>query len=236
VSNFGDLIKKLRKEKGLTLETVAGKIGSHKGYVSGIENSKVNPPSVKIIKKFARLFKQDERTLVRIAWVDKAPAILREEARRIVMPADGDANRIPLLNTTATGYPCDLGADGRVKPAVNATMVLPKSPVPIEFAATVCDDSMKQPVGPGFSRGDMVLLTREEKIRNGSVVYIVVTLRQKRQAFIRQVTLEQGDRIVLQPLNKEFPTEVVTHDDVDAAYRVVGKIEMFDSVGVDVNV
>jgi transcriptional regulator with XRE-family HTH domain len=35
VSNFGDLVKRLRKERNLTLEAVARKIGSHKGYVSG---------------------------------------------------------------------------------------------------------------------------------------------------------------------------------------------------------
>ena len=80
MSHFGVLVRKLRKEKGLTLEAVAKKIGSHKGYVSGIENDKVNPPSVKIIKKFAQLFRQDARTLARLAWVDKAPAILREDA------------------------------------------------------------------------------------------------------------------------------------------------------------
>jgi hypothetical protein len=32
VSHFGDLVRKLRKEKGLTLEAVAKKIGSHKGW------------------------------------------------------------------------------------------------------------------------------------------------------------------------------------------------------------
>jgi transcriptional regulator with XRE-family HTH domain len=84
VSHFGDLVKKLRKEKGLTLEAVAKKIGSHKGYVSGIENDKVNPPSVKIIKKFAKLFGQDVRALARLAWVDKAPEILREDAEKFL--------------------------------------------------------------------------------------------------------------------------------------------------------
>jgi transcriptional regulator with XRE-family HTH domain len=66
------------------LEAVAKKIGSHKGYVSGIENDKVNPPSIKIIKKFAKLFGQDARTLARIAWVDKAPEILREDAENFL--------------------------------------------------------------------------------------------------------------------------------------------------------
>ena len=84
VSHFGDLVRKLRKEKSLTLEDVAKRIGSHKGYVSGIENDKVNPPSVRIIKKYAKLFGQDARTLVRLAWVDKAPAILREDAEEFL--------------------------------------------------------------------------------------------------------------------------------------------------------
>jgi transcriptional regulator with XRE-family HTH domain len=84
VSHFGDLVRKLRKEKGLTLEAVAKKIGSHKGYVSGIENDKVNPPSIKIIRKYAKLFGQDARVLARIAWVDKAPEILREDAEEFL--------------------------------------------------------------------------------------------------------------------------------------------------------
>ena len=84
MSHFSDLVKRLRKDKGLTLESVAKKIGSHRGYVSGIENNKVNPPSVKIIKKYAKVFGQDARTLARLAWVDKAPEILREDAEKFL--------------------------------------------------------------------------------------------------------------------------------------------------------
>ena len=243
MSNFGDLVKRLRKERGMTLEQVARKIGSHKGYVSGIENDKVNPPSVKIIKKFAKLFGQDERRLVRIAWADKAPTLIREEAKRFMEQyetAGGsgsiDLVRLPLLNTVSTGYAAELGPDGRPKPLVDAPLVLPKSRVPAEFAVTVCDDSMEQASPPGFSRGDIVLVSREEKIRNGAVVFIIYSVRQKRQGALRQVMLEQGDHLVLQPLNKEYPLEFLTQDDVDAVYRVVGKIEMFDAAPVDLKV
>ena len=80
MSHFGDLVRQLRKEKHLTLEAVARKVGTNKGYVSGIENGKVNPPSVKMIQKFAKLFGQNVRILVRLAWVDKAPEIIKEDA------------------------------------------------------------------------------------------------------------------------------------------------------------
>ena len=242
MSNFGDLVKRLRKEKGLTLEAVAKKIGSHKGYVSGIENGKVNPPSVKIIRKFAKLFTQDERTLVRMAWADKAPALIREEAKRLVALAESegagtaDLLRLPLLNTVDSGYAAELGADGKPRPAVKSVLVLPKGRGAAELAATVVDDSMEQQADLSFSRGDVVLLQREEKIRSGSVVYIIFKSRSKTQALVRQVMLEQGENIVLQPLNKEYPLEFLTQDDVDAVYRIVGKIEMFEPVKMDVNV
>jgi len=100
VSHFGDLVKKLRKEHGLTLETVAKKIRSHKGYVSGIENDTVNPPSVKFIKKFAKLFGQDARALARLAWVDKAPEILREDAEAFLRWCESSAQS---PTTTAGG-------------------------------------------------------------------------------------------------------------------------------------
>jgi transcriptional regulator with XRE-family HTH domain len=239
VSNFGDLVKRLRKEKGMTLEQVAKKIGSHKGYVSGIENDKVNPPSVKIIRKFAKVFSQDERQLVRIAWADKAPAIIREDAQRVMTLADqegdgsADLARVSLLNTVTSGYPADVGSDGKVRAAVSASLVLPKGRISVDAAVTVVDDSMVQQGSGGFNRSDVVLLVRDEKIRNGAVAFVVFSLRGKRQALLRQVMVEQGDNIVLQPLNKEYPLEFLAHDDMDAVYRVVGKIEMFDSALVE---
>jgi transcriptional regulator with XRE-family HTH domain len=78
------LVRTLRKERGWTLEAIARKIGTRKGYISGIENGKVAPPSVTIIKKYAKALGQDAKHLVRIAWVDKAPEIIREDAERFL--------------------------------------------------------------------------------------------------------------------------------------------------------
>lgn len=77
---FGQLVKRLRKEKGLTQHDVAKEIRTQKGYISGIETGRVKPPSLKIIKRYALLFGLDTRQLARLAWVDKAPALLRDEA------------------------------------------------------------------------------------------------------------------------------------------------------------
>jgi len=111
MSSFGDLVRRLRKDRTMTLEQVARKVGSHKGYVSGIENGKVNPPSVKFIRKFAKLFAYDERTMVRMAYLDKAPKLVKDEILQAVGGAGGAAEGcvpVPLLNSVATGYANEL--------------------------------------------------------------------------------------------------------------------------------
>ena len=86
MNTFGDVVHALRKQARMTLEVAARKIGTHKGYISGIEGRKVNPPSVGIVRKFARLFKVDEQDLVELAVVSKSPPFVR--ARLMARLAD----------------------------------------------------------------------------------------------------------------------------------------------------
>jgi len=237
MSGFGDLVKILRKGRGMTLEQVARKIGSHKGYVSGIENGKVNPPSVKFIRKFARVFQHDERQMVRLAYVDKAPKMIKDEARRLLdeaaPAAAGSAGDLPLLNTVATGYPTELDASGAAKPLVDGALRLPALPVQPAAAATVCDNSMEAAEGFSLSKGDIVFLAPENKPKHGSIVFVVFKSKERPAALIRQVMLEQSDHIILQPLNKEFPLEFLVHDDIEVLYRVVGRLEVYQDLVVE---
>ena len=234
MSRFGDLVKRLRKDRGMTLEQVARKIQSHKGYVSGIENGKVNPPSVKFIRKFARIFQHDEKLMVRMAYVDKAPKMIKDEAKQLLDGATGAAGGgVPLLNTVATGFPVDLDASGAPTPLVDASLSLPPLEIRPRFAATVCDNSMEAPEGFSLAKGDIILLAPEPRLKHGSIVFIVFKSKDKASAVVRQVMLEQNDHIILQPLNKEFPLEFLVHDDIEAMYRVVGRLEVFQDLVVD---
>lgn len=83
-NKFGEVLKQLRHQQGLTLERVAKMIRSHKGYVSGIESGKVNPPSAKIISQFFRIFEDPFKTLgvgledlVELAEVVKSHPLVR---------------------------------------------------------------------------------------------------------------------------------------------------------------
>ena len=237
MSGFGDLVKGLRKERQMTLEQVARKIGSHKGYVSGIENGKVNPPSVKFIRKFAKIFQYDEKRMVRLAYVDKAPKLIKDEAKRLLLEegaAGGNAGAsVPLLNSVTTGYATELDASGAPKPLVESALSLPDLEVNVKFAATVCDNSMEAAEGFSLAKGDLILLASEPKLKHGSIVFVIFKSKDRPSALVRQVMLEQNDHIILQPLNKEYPLEFLVHDDIEAIYRVVGRIEVYQDLVVD---
>lgn len=82
MQEFGELIRSLRKAKGMTLEEVALKIGTKKGYISGIENSKVNPPAPDKVRKLAKVLGGDCVTFLLLATVEKAPPEIQELLRK----------------------------------------------------------------------------------------------------------------------------------------------------------
>jgi transcriptional regulator with XRE-family HTH domain len=81
-TQFGHEVKNLRIREGLTTVVLARKTGTHKGYISGIENAKVNPPSRKILVKMARALDVDLKWLMKLSVVSKAPAEIRDEVGR----------------------------------------------------------------------------------------------------------------------------------------------------------
>ncbi len=81
MADFATIVRNARLEMGLTLQQLADKIGTEKGYCSGVENKKVNPPSPKIVKKMAKLFKMDPIELLVYSFIEKAPKEIRDIVR-----------------------------------------------------------------------------------------------------------------------------------------------------------
>ena len=80
-NTFGAVIRARRKQLGFTLEQVAKKAGTHKGYASGMENGKVNPPAWKLVQKLARILNLDALDLIELGWSEKAPSPIRDRVR-----------------------------------------------------------------------------------------------------------------------------------------------------------
>ena len=233
MSNFGELMRRLRRERGYSLKTVARKLSTQKGYLSGIENGKVNPPSAKLVKRISQLYQQDERMLLRLAWADKAPSLIREDAVRMVSHAELEEDASPdllsvrLLNPDGQPYPAEVDAEGVLRPVGSARLVLPRSRPGPEFAAIINDDSMDSAEMPRYRRGEVILLSRAVRVERPAIVYVVFNAREGARALIRKAVPEDQGAMVLQPFNEKYPLEFIETDDLLALYRSVGRIEMF---------
>jgi transcriptional regulator with XRE-family HTH domain len=90
MKSYGRVVYDARKAKGWTLQDVARRSGTHKGYISGIESRKVAPPSPKLSNKLAKALGLDPLDLLRRAWVEKAPAPIRTEVTNLLFPGEKD--------------------------------------------------------------------------------------------------------------------------------------------------
>lgn len=79
---FGETVRRLRKRRGLTLQRLASMTGLRKGYLSNIENRKVNPPSPRATRRIAKALGADARRMLLQAHVEKAPPEIRRALAR----------------------------------------------------------------------------------------------------------------------------------------------------------
>lgn len=80
---FGERVRELRVQRGLTQTTVAERMNVSVSYISKVENGKLHfgdYPSEKFIHKLADELKADEDELLLLA--DKVPASIRRSIRR----------------------------------------------------------------------------------------------------------------------------------------------------------
>ena len=76
---LGQIIRKRREKKGLTLDEVSRRTGYSKPYLSTIETGRVkNPPADELLHKLEQILDFDDGILLHIAHMEKLPADIRE--------------------------------------------------------------------------------------------------------------------------------------------------------------
>jgi PGF-pre-PGF domain-containing protein len=84
---FGEILRKLRYQAGMTLTEVAGKCGIDFTYLSKIENGILPPPSEKVILQLAEILDTDKDELLTLAGKvppDIAEILKSQEARQLL--------------------------------------------------------------------------------------------------------------------------------------------------------
>jgi len=92
MQRFGTILRRARLARGWTLDDVARRVRSHKGYISGMENRNVNPPSATLVLKLAQLYELDGTELLLLAIAEKAPKQVRAELNRRVFGSKSRAH------------------------------------------------------------------------------------------------------------------------------------------------
>lgn len=86
MQSFGKFLRDLRVSKELSLTELARKAGVEKGYLSGVENEKVNPPSARVVRMLAKVLKHDTKDLLLRACIEKAPKEIQQDLVRALFP------------------------------------------------------------------------------------------------------------------------------------------------------
>ena len=68
----------------MSLTELARKSNVEKGYLSGVENEKVNPPSAKVVRLLAKALRHDPKDLLMRAYIEKAPKEIHDDLVRAI--------------------------------------------------------------------------------------------------------------------------------------------------------
>lgn len=78
---FAEILRRARRAMGFSLQNLADKMKTSKGYLSGLECRKVNPPSPKVVRKLVKILHLDLDELLVHSFVEKAPKEIRSIVR-----------------------------------------------------------------------------------------------------------------------------------------------------------
>lgn len=228
-TTLGTMLRRLRRGRSLTLSDLADRVGITPGYLSMIENQRVNnPPSMKVLVRLEAALAVRDSSLCKAAQWERTPEPIREQlerARQLAHASPPAAATVPLINKVAAGYPAgftDLDYPAR---ASDDVVIVPGytglhgANDPDAFAATVCGDSMT----PGYHAEDIVVFSPLADVIDGSDCF--ARLEPDHECTFKRVFFEaEGSRIRLEPLNPGYPTRTVDREQVAGLFRAVWRM------------
>ena len=199
-------LKEIRKEKGLTLEMLAEKLGTSKQTIHRYENGVIaNIPTDKI-KMLSEALGVTPSTLM--GWDD---GIFSYDN---IIPIEG--KKLPMLGTIACGEPIYASEE-------YGSYISTSADIDATFCLRAQGDSM---IGARIFDGDIVFIRQQDSVDNGDIAAVIIN----DEATLKRVYYYPDEsKIVLSPENPRFAPLVYTKDELNSI-KILGKAVAFQSV------
>lgn len=197
MSSFGDSLRKIRKDKNLTLDELAALLGTSKQVLSRYENGQ-RSPKVSIVADYA-----DKLGLT----ISELTSYSRTSSRvdGLIPRQQIKIRRAPVLGDTAAGQPITANRE------YDEWVYIPDDGHTFDAALRIKGDSML----PKYHDGDLVLVRYQDDVLNGQVAVVQID----DDVTLKRVYHVPGGLSLLSD-NPDYPPLNYTEDDVNNAHLV----------------
>ena len=197
---FGDILKQIRRERGLSQDELAALLGTTKQVLSRYETKK-RVPRLSVVADYAQKL-GIPLSMLSGEQADPAPEITRENGVR----------RVPILGAAACGEPI------YAEPVICCQTE--SGEPPFDFALRCKGDSM---IDARIYDGDVVFIRKQDYVDDGTIAAVMVD----DDATLKRVYRLADGRIELRAANARYAPIIIGGEGETRNVRILGKAVAF---------
>lgn len=213
---FGDILKKLRQERGLSQAALADAVGVSKSTIGMYEQGNRLPHKKETkdtLKQLADFFDVSVDFLLGYSLVQN---VITTEDRQKYGIRPVSTKKIPMIGRVACGQPIMCEEDFE-------TFAEASSDIQADFCLTAQGDSM---INARIFDGDIVFIREQESVDNGEIAAVIVN--DDEITLKRFYYYPDRNQVILQPENPIYRPMVYNNEELNHI-RVLGKAVAFTS-------
>ncbi|GIN08719.1 LexA repressor [Shouchella clausii] len=213
---FGEYLRRRRKEKGFTIRQLEMKSGVSNAYLSHLENGKRGLPSTEIIKKISKALDISYTEMLQKAGhLDEANLLQNEPSFPDIkdqLSTNHSHITVPILGYISAGKPV------LAEEHIENYMDIPTSAFDIEegkhFLLRVKGDSM---INARIHEGDMVMVRMQCDVESGEIAVVNI---DGENATLKRVRKTDTGQTWLFPENDKYEPILISNSEA----RIIGKV------------
>lgn len=204
---LGSTLKQIRKEKGLTLEALATKVGTSRQTIHRYEAGIITNVPHKMVSDLARAL--DVQPSVLMGW----EAEIGEKYPESIMPIS--VKRLPILGDIACGEPIYASEE-------HDSFISTDIGLDADFCLRAHGDSM---TGARIFDGDIVFIRAQDSVDNGEIAAVIIN----DEATLKRVYYyPEASKLILSAENPKYAPFVYVGDELNEI-KIIGKAVAFQS-------